>query len=211
MRFRFALLTLVFCGLAAGAKPPMTTLTVNVVNSQGNPIEGAEVAIRPIKDDKPKTKWRLHTHEDGIVKTPEEIRQGPVLIEVRADEYEPVSQKFDVNEPAKTIQMQLTSAMTKLLIHVTSQGGKPIDHADVVVRFVKGRSVIELGRRIHTSWEMRTNQEGFAKVPEIPRGTILIQVIAEGYQTFGQNFDVYELERNIDIKLSSPQQQYSAH
>jgi hypothetical protein len=58
---------------------------------------------------------------------------------------------------------------------------------------------------------MRTNQEGIAKVPEIPQGTILIQVIASGYQTFGQKYEVYQLEKTIDIKLNSPQEQYSAH
>jgi hypothetical protein len=58
---------------------------------------------------------------------------------------------------------------------------------------------------------MRTNQEGIAKVPEIPQGTILIQVIATGYQTFGQTFEVNELEKTIEVKLNSPQEQYSAH
>ena len=101
--------------------------------------------------------------------------------------------------------------MTKLNVLVTSQGGKPIERADVVVKFVKGRSVIEFGRKLHTSWEMRTNQEGIAKVPELPQGTILIQVIATGYQTFGQTYEVYDLEKTIDIKLNSPQEQYSAH
>ena len=80
----------------------------------------------------------------------------------------------------KTIDVKLASAMTKLNVHVTTTGGKPLDHADVVVKFVKGRSVIELGRKLRTSWEMRTNQEGIAKVPAIPQGTILIQVIATG-------------------------------
>jgi len=101
--------------------------------------------------------------------------------------------------------------MTKLNIQVTTLGGKPLDHADVVVKFVKGRSVIKLGKKLRTSWEMRTNQEGLAKVPEIPQGTILIQVIAKGYQTFGQTYDVDETEKTIEVKLNAPQEQYSAH
>jgi len=36
-------------------------------------------------------------------------------------------------------------------------------------------------------------------------------VIAKGYQTFGQIFDVTEEEKTIDIKLNLPQQQYSSH
>jgi Carboxypeptidase regulatory-like domain len=101
--------------------------------------------------------------------------------------------------------------MTKLTVHVTTQGGHPIDGADVVVRFVKGRSVKKLGKQVRTTWEMRTSQEGEAKVPEIPQGTIRIQVIAKGYQTFGDNFDVDQEEKTVDIKLNPPQPQYSAH
>ncbi len=102
-------------------------------------------------------------------------------------------------------------AMTQLNIVVTTMGGKPLDRADVVVKFVKGRSVIKMGKKLRTSWEMRTNQEGLAKVPEIPQGTILIQVIAKGYQTYGQTFDVDEAQKTIEVKLNSPQEQYSAH
>ena len=134
-----------------------------------------------------------------------------MTIDVTADECEPFSQTFDVLEPEKTIRVQLASAMTRINVHVTTTGGKPLDRADVVVKFVKGRSVIELGRKLHTSWEMRTNQDGLAKIPAIPRGTILIQVIAQGYQTFGQTYDVDELEKTIEIKLNAPQEQYSAH
>jgi hypothetical protein len=94
---------------------------------------------------------------------------------------------------------------------VTTPGGKPIEHADVVVKFVSGHNLLLLGKAIRTSWEMRTNQEGIAKVPEIPQGTILIQVIASGYQTFGQTFDVNQLEKTIEVKLNTPQEQYSAH
>jgi len=48
-------------------------------------------------------------------------------------------------------------------------------------------------------------------VPEVPKGKILIQVIAKNYQTFGQTFDIADDEKTIDITLSPPQQQYTAH
>ena len=101
--------------------------------------------------------------------------------------------------------------MTKSNIQVSTMGGRPIDRADVVIRFVKGRSYIKLGKKVRTTWEMRTNQEGIAKVPEFPQGTILVQVIAKGYQTFGKTFDVDEVEKTLEIKLNPPQEQYSAH
>jgi hypothetical protein len=101
--------------------------------------------------------------------------------------------------------------MTNLRIEVTNDIGKPVDRAGVVVRFIKGRSVSKLGKKIIKSWEMRTNSEGWVKIPPIPQGEILIQVIARNYQTFGGTFDVGEEERTIQIKLLPPQKQFSSH
>jgi hypothetical protein len=38
-----------------------------------------------------------------------------------------------------------------------------------------------------------------------------VQVIAKGYQTFGNTFEVEEEEKTIEVKLNPPQPQYSAH
>ena len=101
--------------------------------------------------------------------------------------------------------------MTTLTVHVTTESGKPIDHASVVVKFVQGRSKVKFGKRIRTEFELHTNEDGIAKIPPIPQGTILIQVIAKDYQTFGQNFDIDQDEKTLDVKLNAPQPQYSAH
>jgi len=101
--------------------------------------------------------------------------------------------------------------MTTLTISVKSEGGKPVDQANVVVKFIKGHSVVKLGKGIRKEWEMHTNQEGIVKIPPIPQGTILIQVIAKNYQTFGDNFDIDEEQKTVEIKLKPPQPQFSAH
>jgi hypothetical protein len=101
--------------------------------------------------------------------------------------------------------------MTKLQIEVKSHAGKPIDRASVVVRFLQARSVVKLGKKTRTNWELRTNQEGIARIPPIPQGKILVQVIAKGYQTFGQTFEIEEAEKTVEVKLNAPQQQYSSH
>ena len=100
--------------------------------------------------------------------------------------------------------------LTKLKIVVTTQTGRPIDRADVIVRF-GGRSIAKLGKMVRTTWEMRSSQEGVAEIPDMPKGKIRIQIIAKGYQTFGGTFDVDEDERTIEIKLNPPQKQYSSH
>jgi hypothetical protein len=100
---------------------------------------------------------------------------------------------------------------TKLRIEVKSLSDTPVNRASVLVRFVEGRSVVKLGKKIRTSWELKTNQDGVATIPPIPQGQILVQVIAKNYQTFGEKFDVNEAEKTIEIKLKPPQSQYSAH
>ncbi|MBI1790761.1 MAG: carboxypeptidase regulatory-like domain-containing protein [Acidobacteria bacterium] len=101
--------------------------------------------------------------------------------------------------------------MTKLRVEVKTQAGRPVDRASVVVRFVEGRSVVKLGKKIRTTWELRTNQEGVASIPPIPQGKIQVQVIAKGFQTYGHLHDVGEEEKTIEVKLNAPQAQYSSH
>ena len=101
--------------------------------------------------------------------------------------------------------------LTRLQIDVTNEQGKPIDRASVVVKFVSGRSKVKFGVKVRKEWEMKTSQEGTVKIPAIPQGKILIQVIANNYQTFGQTFDVDQEEKTIEIQLKPPQPQYSAH
>lgn len=101
--------------------------------------------------------------------------------------------------------------MTRLELLIKTPSGKPVDRASVIVKFVEGRSVVKLGKTIRTTWELKTNQEGEAKIPEIPQGKIRIQVIAKGYQTYGEIHEVNEPEKTLEIKLNPPQQQYSAH
>src|SRR6266851_2425870 len=84
----------------------------------------------------------------------------------------------------------LAGDLAKIRVKVTNDSGKPVDRAGVIVRFVEGRSVAKLGKKIRTQWETRTNQEGVAQIPSIPQGKILVQVIAKGYQTYGNTIEV---------------------
>jgi hypothetical protein len=102
--------------------------------------------------------------------------------------------------------------MTKIRVEVRKAvNDKPVDRASVVVRFVEGRSVVKLCKKIMTSYQMRTNQDGVATMPPIPQGKIQIQVIAKGMQTFGQIIEIGEEEKTVEVKLNDPQPQYSVH
>ena len=102
--------------------------------------------------------------------------------------------------------------LTRLQIHVTNERGKPVDRASVIVKFINGRSIKALGlKKTRLSWELKSSQEGMAKIPGIPKGKILIQINAKNYQTFGDTFDIDEDERLVEIVLKEPQSQYSVH
>jgi hypothetical protein len=105
----------------------------------------------------------------------------------------------------------LAAPMTKINIIVKDNAGKPVDRASLIVKFVQGHSVVKLGKAVRTTYELRTNQEGEARIPSIPQGKIQIQVIAKGYQTFGHVFDIDDPEHEVRIELNPPQQQYTAH
>ena len=57
--------------------------------------------------------------------------------------------------------------MTKLNVHVVNDSDKPVDRASVIVKFVNGRDYIKLGKKIRDTYELRTNQDGEASIPEI--------------------------------------------
>src|SRR5579862_7906011 len=71
------------------------------------------------------------------------------------------------------------NAKVKLRIEVANDVGKPIPNASVYVRFN------EAGGFLHhdhlAELDLKTNQDGSVKVPEVPQGKIMIQVIATGW------------------------------
>jgi hypothetical protein len=103
--------------------------------------------------------------------------------------------------------------LTKLKIVVKTEHGRPIDRAEVIVRWRANEKHprASFGRAVRTTFEVRSNQEGEASFPTVPQCNILVQVNAKGYQTFGKVFQVDEDERTIEVNLNPPQQQYSAH
>ena len=103
------------------------------------------------------------------------------------------------------------TALTKLRVEVKTYTDRPIERASVIIRFVRGKNVTKVAKHANTTWELKTNQEGVAKLPPLPQGELLLQVIAKGYQTYGKVIEVNEAERTIEVKLNAPQPQESAH
>lgn len=103
------------------------------------------------------------------------------------------------------------TALTNLRVEVKTYTDRPIERASVIIRFVRGKNVSKVAKHANTTWELKTNQEGVAKLPPLPQGELLLQVIAKGYQTYGKVIEVNEAERTIEVKLNAPQPQESAH
>src|SRR4051812_28019477 len=58
---------------------------------------------------------------------------------------------------------------TRVTVKVVDEKGRPIERANVRLVFKQGRKKLT-AQKIKRSWELKTSQEGFARVPEIPKG-----------------------------------------
>ncbi len=106
---------------------------------------------------------------------------------------------------------QAKSPQTVIKIVVTNQFDKPVPNAEVILDFLGSRDIVKGLRRKRIHWEVRTNQEGRAHFPPVPEGTVQLQVNSKTYQTFGEKIDIAGEEKLVEITLSEPQKQYSAH
>lgn len=97
-------------------------------------------------------------------------------------------------------------ARTKLRIKVTGNDGKPIGNASVYVRFYQPGGMFHHDKLVEMSF--KTNEDGSVKVPEVPQGNILIQVLAKGWHTYGKWYDIEKGEESVEIKLEPPTHWY---
>jgi hypothetical protein len=98
------------------------------------------------------------------------------------------------------------SKVVHLTIVVTGGEDKhPIDSASVYVRYAQERKLYK-DKKIEMN--LKTNMAGVVHVPEIPNGKIMIQIIAEGWKTYGEYFDVNQPEQTINIALVRPPKWY---
>ena len=97
---------------------------------------------------------------------------------------------------------------TRLTVKVLREtDGKPVADAHVVIHFTEGKLLKD--RR--GTWETKTNRRGEVMLPNVPTGTARVQVIARGYQTYGNQHQFTKAEEEVTIRLKSPQGQVSAY
>ncbi|MFZ0273614.1 MAG: carboxypeptidase-like regulatory domain-containing protein [Acidobacteriaceae bacterium] len=86
-----------------------------------------------------------------------------------------------------------------------SSNGKPLENASVVFH------PLENGKD-KGNMELKTNEDGKVTIDVIPVGDGLrLQVLATGYQTYGNDYQLPGDTKDIEVKLKRPQQQYSIY
>jgi hypothetical protein len=86
------------------------------------------------------------------------------------------------------------------------ESGKPVRNASVILHPV-GKN----DKQKKTGFELKTDADGKTHFDGIPYGTLRVQVIAHGFQTFGDDFQMNQPEQEITIRLKRPQGQYSIY
>lgn len=83
--------------------------------------------------------------------------------------------------------------------------GKPITDAHVIFHPIEGD-------KDKGYLELKTDDDGKAVIDVLPIGdTVRMQIIATGYQTYGQDYKVDKAEMSMEIRMKRPGAQYSIY
>ena len=83
--------------------------------------------------------------------------------------------------------------------------GKPIENAAVIFHPM-------VGEKDEGNMELKTNEDGKLIIDVMPIGdTVRLQVIARGFQTFGDDYKIDKSDMAIEIRMKRPGEQYSIY
>jgi len=81
----------------------------------------------------------------------------------------------------------------------------PVENASVYLKYTEER---KMRKDKKLELNVKTNRDGVAHVPEAPLGKALIQVIAEGWKTYGKWVEITDPRQVIRVKLEKPPRWY---
>lgn len=105
----------------------------------------------------------------------------------------------------KKSQYDVPVAQLNFLV-VKDYNGKPVRNAGVVMHSVGKHDKQDRG-----GLELKTDAEGKANFDGVPYGKLRVQVLAPGFQTFGEDYEINQPTMEITIKLKRPEGQYSIY
>jgi hypothetical protein len=69
-----------------------------------------------------------------------------------------------------------------------------------------------VGEKDKGNMELKTNEDGKTVIEVLPIGdTVRLQIIAKGFQTFGDDYKIDKVRMAIEIRLKRPGEQYSTY
>ncbi len=113
---------------------------------------------------------------------------------------------ISVAQPGPKPAAQNDLSLARVTIEVT--GGEkdaPVENASVYLKYVKDRKVV---KDKQYELNVKTNRDGVAHVPNAPLGRVLIQIVAEGWKTYGRWYDITDAKQPIKIRLEKPPKWY---
>jgi hypothetical protein len=81
----------------------------------------------------------------------------------------------------------------------------PVENASVYFKYIEEHKI---KKNKTMELNVKTNREGVAHVPDAPLGRVLIQVLAEGWKTYGRWFDITDPKQTIKVHLERPPKWY---
>jgi len=81
----------------------------------------------------------------------------------------------------------------------------PVENASVYIKYVEER---KLRKDKKYELNVKTNRDGVAHIPDAPLGKVLVQVIADGWKTYGKWMEINDPKQIIKIKLEKPPRWY---
>jgi len=107
--------------------------------------------------------------------------------------------------PAQREKVEDPTAVLNFLV-IKDDNGKPVRSAAVIMHPVSAE-----GKQSRGGLELKTDADGKASFDGIPYGKLRVQILANGFQTFGEDYDVDRAKLSFTIKLKRPQGQYSIY
>jgi hypothetical protein len=89
---------------------------------------------------------------------------------------------------------------------IRDYNGKPVRNASVVMHPVEKN-----GKQSKGGLQIKTDADGKASFDGVPYGKLRVQVLATGFQTFGDDYAIDQPTMEITVKMKRPAGQYSIY
>ena len=80
-----------------------------------------------------------------------------------------------------------------------------VENASVYLKYVEEKKIF---KDKHYALNVKTNREGVAHIPDAPLGKVLIQIVADGWKTYGKYYELTDPGAVIKIHLDRPLKWY---